>query len=359
MAPLNKQASILGSATEQAALIVKGLETPAIGEGAGLFRLGGHAADLAGRASKYVQGELFSNMSKETQEELIKTTGADIAFINSRGDTIKYTPSENLMLFFVLPLLLHQKSQTTDPKNEDTFYKGDKGVELMPWDTPEGAIQAIAPLLGVNEYEIARAYKGGAAPSGRDMQIVSKIINSLESNPDKRALISHYRTEKLEGDKIRKYTIARYEPLVKWHWITIEDKNEKTGEVIASRKERVLALNYVYVDQIADKYVNIPTDIIKRLIKEHRGGKTPLTTQRLLLYLYRELSAKRYIPHIGLNAALNKFAPEPMLRGYKKEALEALKTAIETIKAIGLITKIDQRPGVGGPVLYFYLTHPL
>lgn len=351
-APRHKWANIPTASVNSEPTIIKPIDTPAIGAGPGKYRAPGHLVDIGLNASRSMQLELFSNMSKEAQNKLLNEKW-DIEFKNSNNSDIKYTPGEYLMLFFVLPQLLHKKSQTDNPEDKETYYKGDKGVYPIKWDTPEGAIQAISPLLGVNEYEIARAYKGGDAPSGADMRMVRKILDSLEKNPDKRALISYKRTEQLGDGKTRELTVARYEPLVRWTEITVEDK--KDGKVISSKKTRVLALHYVYVDQIADKYINMPENAIKRITEARGHHKIPGTTLKLILYLNRELSAKRYIPFIGLDTALKKFTPELILKGYKKDALEALNSAIDTAKALGLITKLEQRPGVAGPVLYFHL----
>lgn len=356
-APSSTEITLQGPApeVEQGALMLKPLESPAIGAGPGKYRAPGHLVDIGLNASRSMQLELFSNMSLEVKNKLLNEKW-DIEFKNSNNSDIKYTPGEYLMLFFVLPQLLHKKSQTTNPEDKETYYKGDNGVCHTTWNTPDGAIQAISPLLGVNEYEIARAYKGGDAPSGADMRMVRKILDSLEKNPNKRALISYKRIEQLgsgKDGKTREYTVARYEPLVRWTEITVEDK--KDGKVISSKKVRVLALHYVYIDQIADKYINMPEDVIKRITEARGHHKIPGTTLKLILYLNRELSAKRYTPFIGLDTALKKFTPELILKGYKKDALEALNSAIETAKALGLITKLDQRPGVAGPVLYFHL----
>jgi len=121
-APSPTKRSLPGPATEagQEALILRPIEPPAIGAGSGKYRTSGHLVDIALKATRHEQLELFSDMSPETQE-LLRATGADIEFKNSRGDVIKYTPGENLLLFFSIPNLLHQKSQTTDPSGKDYY----------------------------------------------------------------------------------------------------------------------------------------------------------------------------------------------------------------------------------------------
>lgn len=353
-APRHKWANIPTASVNSEPTIIKPIDTPAIGAGPGKYRTSGHLVDIALKATRHEQLELFSDMSPETQE-LLRATGADIEFKNSRGDVIKYTPGENLLLFFTIPNLLHQKSQITDPSDQDSYYMGNKGTKVIRWDTPEGELKAIVPLLGVKEYDIAKAYKGGEPPSGRDIEIVRELINGLENNSYKRALISYPHIEKISKERTRKYTVIRYEPLVRWIEIIIEDVDTKTGKVIAKKSERVIALHPVYRSQIAEKYVNLPEDIVKRLIAAYGSHKIAGATQKLLLYLARELSAKRYTPFIGLDNAYNTFTQELYLQGRKADAKKALNKALETIKAVGLLLEYEIKPGVRGPILYWHL----
>jgi len=358
-APRYKRLDIPGPYTGEGALIIKPLETPEIGGapgGAG-FKLSGHAADQMLKVQRDPQLSLLELLYPETQERIKSISqGASLEWVNRRGVGIKLNKGEDRLLL-CLAKLLHLKSQSTN-QEDSSYYMGNRGYELIKWQTPEGQLEVRAPKIGFTLFEITKEYKGGKAPSGRDMQIVAGLLYGLAENPDKKALLIYKRVEQI-GKMQREYFIERYDSLIYIAEGGYKDWLE--GKLIDERREIIAMLHPIFADQIADKYIRLPLDINSRLIEAWGGHNIPEMVYQLMLYLSRALSSKRgNVKTVKTEIALHKLYLT-IAKEYVEQSRYSLidkyySKALECIKKMGLLIRYETRPGLkGDTIAVFYL----
>jgi len=344
-------------ASEQGALILRPLLPPEIGGapgGAG-FKLSGHAADQMLKVQRDPQLSLLELLYPETQERII-STGASLEWVNRRGVGIKLSKGEDRLLLSFAKLL-HVKSENFN-REDASYYMGNRGFEVINWQTPEGKLEVRAPKIGFTLFEIAKEYRGGKAPSGRDMRIVADLLYGLAENPDKKALLIYRRVEQI-GKTQREYFIERFDSLI--HVAEGGYKDWQDGKLIDEHREIIVILHPIFADQIADKYIKLPLDINKRLIESYGSPNIPEMVYQLTVYLSRALSNipkndKVCRAEIGLNKLYSIIAKDYVEQSRYTLIEKYYERALETIKRMGLLLKYETRPGAKGDIVaVFYL----
>lgn len=313
-----------------------------------------------GIKSKNVQLSIFDTMLQETRDRVI-SSGTSIDLLNRKGEGIRLTKGEYRILLS-LSNILHEKSQTIDPKAED-YYTGNGEVGLVPYKTPQGEISLKSPRISFTLYEITKEFHGGESIGGEQVRKVAKLLYDIADLPDKKALIRYTRKVDKGGGMVREWNIESYESLIKI--MTVGYKDILNGKQIDEKKEIVVNLHPIFIDQIADKYVELPIDLTKRMIEANGSSNISEITTKFILELARGYSGRRILTkdqnnnpiyRIGQETLFYKIAEGYMPPERKRIPLieQYFTKAIETAKAIGLLLSYEIRPGTDGGNIYYF-----
>ena len=171
----------------------------------GKFKRSGHLTD---QLLKYnypkdnkAQLSIFDSLGDATKID-IEETGVERTEV---VEGIKLSPSETKLLDSLCKLL-HEKSQTLDPK-KDNYYTGNLPSEI----TDYGLERAHAPKLAFTLYELTKEYKGEDTISGKDLENVRTVLTELDN---RKFLIKYTETTKGKGDAWIKKEYEAYRKLI-------------------------------------------------------------------------------------------------------------------------------------------------
>ena len=306
----------------------------------GKYKRSGHLTDqmLKYNYPKDSKGQtsLFDTLEDSTKEAIETVGGVEITEI---VEGIKLSPAETKVID-CLCKLLHENSQTVEPKKED-YYSGNKGFELVEFggdkDTP-------APKLAFTLYELTKEYKGGETPTGKDVENVKTVLRDLDN---KKFLLSYVETtKKKDGGRIER-KIEDFKKLINIIKLS-ETEYSKENIELSKKEETVIELNPIFRRQIDTKFILYPNDINKRTIIAYGGHSISEITYKLRDYLMREHSSKRYEPEIYLEKLFYLLSEKYMRASRKKKVKEFTDKAIETVKALGLLIKYEIKQGETG-----------
>lgn len=324
------------------------------------IRSGGHLIDNILKGGKPTQLSIFDNLLQETRDKIV-SSGASIELINRKGEGIKLSKGEYRLLL-CLTNLLYKKSQTDNTK-EDNYYTGDKTYEIEEWEVKGKEVRVKTPQIGFTLYEITKEYYGEEAIGGENVRTVSKLLYDLAEDPNKKALMRYTRIVALDRNKTREYFIERYDSLI--NIATAGYKEMLNGAQIDERREIVVGLHPIFIDQIADKYIELPLDLTQRLIGAYGSPNISEITTKLILELYRAHSNRRKlikdeggnpIYQIGEEKLFYRIAEDYMPPNRRRIPLirEYLNKSIETAKSIGLLLNYEVKPGATGDKIYHF-----
>lgn len=311
----------------------------------GKFKRSGHLTDqiLKYNYPKDKQPSLFDVLQSETLKD-IEVAGVEVAQI---VEGIKLSPSETKVID-CLCKLLHETSQTINPKKED-YYSGNTDFDLVEYG---GEKNTPAPKLSFTLYELTKEYKGGELISGKDVDNIRQILTELDS---KRFLLSYVETtRKKDGGRIER-KIEDFRKLI--HIVKISQTEYSKEDIEMSNKEEtVIALNPIFRQQINSKFILYPNDINRRTIIAYGSHNLSEIALRLRDYLVRELSSKHYQPEIGVDRLYFLLAEKWMRESRKKIVKRYTEKAIETVKTLGLLLSYEIKTGsTGEPKIVFTL----
>lgn len=311
------------------------------------FKKPGHLVDqqLKTAPKKSNPLDLFSELSEETRTEL---QGEGVEITRELFSGINLTASE-MKIQDTFSILLSQQSQTEDSEKPNYY----TGIEEKKQDSFLGGKGAIAPSIEFSLYTIAKEFKGGKTPTGKDLENVKTILTELE----KKKFFHSYTEIRTDKKTKRSLTIERtgYKHLfqiekVKFSLKDGEGKQTNKGETIA------VILSPIYREQIESKYILQPVDIIQQLTLAHGNDKIPLATYNLKEYLFRELSSKHYECKITARKLYETLEPRLMQVPRLQQAKENTTRAIETLITLGLLEKYELgKSQVGEDMFTFYL----
>ena len=322
------------------------------GLGGGKFKKAGHLVD---QTLKYDypkenrgQGTLWDLLQLETKSAL------EIADIKREEivEGIKLSPPETKVID-CLCKLLHERSQTTEPKKE-SYYSGNMEYEKVDMDVVgfNGNTETPAPKLAFTLYELTREYKGGDAVSGKDVENVKKILTDLDN---KKFLLSYVETTMNKDGGKTEHKIEGFRKLIDIAKISRTDYNRENIE-LSKTEETIIVLNPIFRRQIDSKFVSYPNDINRRTIIAYGSHNLPEITIRLRDYLMREHSSKRYQPEISLDKLYYLLSEKWMKESRKKMVKDYTDKALETVTALGLLKGYEITTGsTGEPKIVFNL----
>jgi len=265
---------------------------------------------------------------------------------------IKLTYSEN-KLINAFSLLLHEKSQKNDDQS-DSFYSGNGTFEMVSYGQPDKT--AIAPVLKFRPSELYKSFMGGEKCSGSDIKHIISTLKQLES---KKFLINYDRVKKVrEGNKTKTLTdrIEDFQSLFKVVSfipdLTEEEKKsiEGTNSARESRGEVIVLLNPIFKDQIDTKFIEFPIDTARRLVIA-AGGHSNVTASmdRLMEYMLREISAKRYYAEMNEDTLPYMLGLEKYVKQNRKKLLQdRIEKDIQAVINMGIILKVEKKPNACG-----------
>jgi hypothetical protein len=321
---------------------------PLIDEGKkGKYKRSGHLTDQILKYTypkdKGSQLSIFDSLLDGTKKD-IEVAGVEVTEI---VEGIKLSPSETKVID-CLCKLLHETSQTSEPKKED-YYSGNVGYELVEYG---GDKNTPAPKLAFTLYELTKEYKGGEYVAGKDIDNVKQILTELDG---KRFLLSYVETtRKKDGGRIER-KIEDFRKLI--HIIKISETEYSKEDIELSKtEETVILLNPIFRRQIDSKFILYPNDINRRTIIAYGSHNLSDIALRLRDYLMRELSSKRYEPEIKLHKLYYLLAEKWMRESRKKKVKDYTEKALETVKALGLLLSYEiKTASTGEPKVVFKL----
>jgi len=323
------------------------IDRGAEGEIKGKFKRSAHLTDQILNYNypkdKSPQLSFFDSLLDRTKKD-IEVTGVDRKEII---EGIKLSPSETKVID-CLCKLLHETSQTLDPKKKD-YYSGNIGYELLEYG---GDKNILAPKLAFSLYELTREYKGGDYVAGKDIENIRQILTELAS---KRFLLSYVETsKKKDGGRIEK-KIEDFKKLI--HIVKISETEYNKEDIELSKKEEtVILLNPIFRRQIDSKFILYPNDINRRTIIAYGSHNLSDIALRLRDYLMRELSSKHYEPEIRLDKLYYLLAEKWMRESRKRKVKEYTEKALQTVKALGLLITYEiKTASTGEPKVVFNL----
>jgi hypothetical protein len=344
--PTGALPSLAGNVAGYAVVILEGspIEEP---KGKGRYKRSGHFQDqlLTYRYPRdgSPQLSIFDSLQDGTKKKIQEAKGVEVTEI---VEGIKLSPSETKVVDSLCKLL-HERSQTLDPKKEG-YYAGNAGFTLVSY----GEKKTQAPNLSFTLYELTREYKGGDSVSGKDVENVAQVLRELDS---KRFLMSYVETTKTKDGGRLERKIEEFQNLI--HIVKLSQTEYSKEDVELSKKEEtVVTLNPIFRHQIDSKFILYPNDINKRTTIANGSHNVPEITLRLREYLMRELSAKHYTPKIGLERLYYVLAEKWMKESRKKKVKEYTEKALETVTALGLLVGYEiQTSNSGEPMVVFTL----
>jgi len=313
----------------------------------GKFKRSGHLTDqvLKYNYPKENKGQLsiFDSLQDSTKNAIETVGGVETTEI---VEGIKLSPSETKIID-CLCKLLHENSQTLDPKKED-YYSGNNGFKLVEY----GGDKTPAPKLAFTLYELTKEYKGGEYVGGKDIDNVKQILTGLN---ERKFLLSYVETTKTKGGGRVERKIEEFKKLIDILQISQTEFNKEDIE-LSKLEETVILLNPIFKREIDSKFILYPNDINKRTIIAYGSHNLPEITLRLREYLMREYSSKRYKPEIGLNKLYYLLAEKWMRESRKAKVKQYTEKALETVKTLGLLESYEIKTGsTGEPKVIFTL----
>lgn len=314
----------------------------------GKYKRSGHLTD---QMLKYTypkdnkgQPSLFDSLEDATKKAIETVGGVEVTEI---VEGIKLSPSETKVID-CLCKLLHENSQTFDPKKED-YYSGNKGFELVEFG---GDKNTPAPKLAFTLYELTKEYKAGEYVGGKDIDNVKQILTELDN---KKFLLSYVETTKTKGGGRVERKIEDFRKLI--HIVKISQTEFNKEDIELSKlEETIVVLNPIFRRQIDSKFILYPNDINKRTIIAYGSHNLSEIALRLRDYLIRELSSKHYKPEINLDKLFYLLAEKWMRESRKTKVKEYTEKALETVKTLGLIENYEIKTGATGePKVIFTL----
>jgi hypothetical protein len=312
----------------------------------GKHRGPGHLFDEMLKPGKpIIQGKLFGEMDEDTKN-LIEGKGVEIKHV---VQGVQLSAAERKLVGCFIKLLHHRSETNSDQVennylgNSDDWEEMDRKVIVQVKKT----IQTIpAPELVFTMYELAKEYKGGETPSGKDIENVTEVLRGLDRRD---FLFSYTETIKLKkGGKIER-KVEDYKKLIHIKKLS-ETKYGEDDIEVSKREETTVQLNPIFREQIDTKFIEIPDDMIKRL--EIAAGTSKITEVSLKLvdYLTRYTSTQGEKHEIGLEKLYNILAAKWMEQSRKKLVKQQTSKAVEICKRLGLLKEWNEVPAKNGEI---------
>jgi hypothetical protein len=317
------------------------------------YRQGGHIVD---QKLKYQlpqeQPSLFDQLSEETKARIEEYTQEHRIEVKAEG--IRLTHAEDKVIN-ALYKILHEKSQNTDPKSSN-FYSGNEPSDLIPYGQDQ---QAKSVRIKFRPTELYKAFMGSADYSGAD---VKYIVNTLHQLEQKKVLIKYDRVTKTKSvektDRIEEFSslikIVSFIPDLSNEEKEALDKGDNS--IREAKGEIIILLNPIFTDQIDKKFIEYPEDTNRRLVIAAGGHKkVTASMSRLMDYLLRDISAKRYRSEINEDKLPYMLGLEKYIEQRQKKKLqERIEKDIQANINLGIILSVEKRPNTTGGLKWVF-----
>jgi hypothetical protein len=315
----------------------------------GKYKRSGHLTDqiLKYNYPKDAKGQLsiFDSLEEATKKAIETVGGVEVTEI---VEGIKLSSSETKVID-CLCKLLHENSQTLEPKKED-YYSGNKPAEINPETNKSdvlinyAGVPTTASKLAITLYSLAKEYKGGEAVNGKDVENVSKILLDLSN---KKFLLKYKEETKIKNGNKRVQELEMYHSILSLPNYR-DTLYNKEGVELSKREETLIVLHPIFKRQINSKFILYPDDINKRTIIANGGHKIPEITLRLRDYLLRLHSSPRMSREINLDRLYYLLSEKYMKENRKGKVKQELNKALNTSIVLGLLLDYKIEPGATG-----------
>jgi myosin heavy subunit len=310
----------------------------------GKYKRSSHLTDqmLKYNYPKDRQPSLFDTLKSETLKD-IEVAGVERYEV---VEGIRLTPSETKIIDSLCKLL-HQNSQTLEPKNKD-YYTGNLTPDMVDYE----AEITPAPKLGFTLYELTKEYKGEDSISGKDVENVKQVLYELN---EKKFCIRYTEQTKGKGGEWVKKEYEKFRSIIHVDKATLSYNLGSKDDY--KKAETVIVLHPIFRRQIDSKFIFYPDDINKRIAIAYGSHNVSEITLRLRDYLMREISSKRPNPEIGEEKLYYLLAEKWMRESRKKKVKEYTEKALSTMIALGILKsyKIEPAKTTGEPKVVFTL----
>lgn len=311
----------------------------------GKHRGPGHLFDEMLRPGKLiVQGKLFAELDEETINQ-IEGRGVEIKHV---VQGVQLSAAERKVVGCFIKLLHHRSETTSNQVGDNYLGNSEEWGEMDRKVIVKGKaiIQSEpAPELVFTMYELAKEYKGGETPSGKDIENVTEVLRGLDR---RNFLFCYTETIQTKREKIER-KVEDYKKLIHIKKLS-ETKYGEDNVEISKREETIVQLNPIFRNQIDTKFIEIPDDMIKRL--EIAAGTSKITEVSLKLvdYLTRYTSTPGEKHEIGLERLYNTLAAKWMEQSRKKLVKQQTSKAVEICKRLGLLKEWKEVPAKNGEI---------
>jgi len=305
--------------------------------------------------NKTIQPELFDlwEDNKKEVERLMESKDIELEAGYSKIEGLNNLSAPELKIVDCLCLLLHKKSQISDPTAPD-YYTGDKGYEVEPYNFKVNnelvKSSTPAPNLSLTYYELAKIYYGGEVKGGRDL---NDLRLSLLDLSDKKFLINY--SEKVKDKKSGEYNKIEIQTIRPLIYVDRYVLSKGVNDIEESKKTTfIITLHPIFRRQIDSKFISYPEDITKRTMLAYGSSNISDITIKLREDLMREKSQKVYTYKIYQSKLFYKVAEKYMRQSRKKLVKRYLDKSIETVKKLGLLQSLEIITGSTGEPLYIF-----
>lgn len=307
------------------------------------------------RSPKYRQsGHLVDQKLNRKSEILVKELG-----VERKVEGIRLSVSES-NLVHALNAILHSKSEHKNP-NSENFYMGNCQPDIVQY----GELKQKCARLRFKPSELYKAYTNNDDYTGAEITFINKTLLELAN---KKVLIKYDSKRKVIKNGKEEILTNRIEVMQSLISIVtfipnltdeeVKKLNKGDEKLKFERSVIEIALNPIFTDQIDTKFIEFPVDLNKRLMIA-AGGHTKVTasTQALVEWLMRDLSAKRYKTEINEENLPNILGLEKYVKQNRKKIIkERIEQDVQTMISLGLVLKIEKQPNsTGGLKWVFYL----
>lgn len=243
-----------------------------------------------------------------------------------------------------LSRLLHENSNTQP--GGTNYYLGNSPKEdikaiVVNNDTKE---KEQTPVLITTLFEVTKAYSGNLRPSGKEIQIVEKMLTELSN---KKHLIRGERKtteKKAKGEKITKQTFEYREPLLNYTPVELYQEVSYNGTTTETHKRKIkITLNPIFRKDIENNWIEEPTEINTMISEAYGSTKVSEAALKLYQYLLREHKHKHAKSHITATQLYKILCPSHYPKRLKYVE-EAVNKAIETGINLGLLKSFEIVP---------------
>ncbi len=244
-----------------------------------------------------------------------------------------------------LAKLLHDKSQNLDSKQKN-YYTGNGEQKLVRFKDET----IILPQVACSLYELTQEYKGESTPSGKDVENVKNILDTLnDKNFYFKYSENHYLKKK--GDYIKK-EVEGVKKLIE----VVQYTNTYVKGDIESFKRTLLkiTLHPIFQRQIDTNFILYPSDINKRTAIAYGGEKISAAAFKLRDSFLVDIKYKTFTREITKDRLSYLLAEKYMNESRKKRVNEEILKAIETCKNLGILLSWELVTGKTGEPKYIF-----